>query len=38
VDPRATNPRTGIPIGLSGLFQTRDLCVGRTLKTHDTGV
>jgi hypothetical protein len=26
VDPRASNPLTGIPIGLSGLFQTRDLC------------
>jgi hypothetical protein len=26
VDPRATNPVTGIPIGMSGLFQTRDLC------------
>jgi hypothetical protein len=26
VDPRAIDPMTGIPIGLSGLFPTRDLC------------
>jgi hypothetical protein len=26
VDPRALDPTTGIPIGIAGLFQTRDLC------------
>jgi hypothetical protein len=26
VDPRATDPKSGIPIGIDGLFQSRDLC------------